>query len=66
VTAIALARGARYIALGTLAIWYGDVALELMRTSGREVGLWLAGLIVIAAIAWWWYTGRTRRPTRGT
>jgi membrane protein YqaA with SNARE-associated domain len=66
VTAIALARGARYIVLGTLAIWYGDAALELMRTRGREVGLWLAGLIVIAAVGWWWYTGRVRRQTRGT
>jgi membrane protein YqaA with SNARE-associated domain len=54
VGAIALARGARYFALGLLAIWYGDAALELMRTRGREIALWLAGLIVLAAVAWWW------------
>ncbi len=33
VAAIAIARGARYLALGVLAICYGDVALELMRDA---------------------------------
>ena len=54
VLAVGLARGARYLALGLLAIWYGDLALELMRTRGREVALWLAILLVAAAFAWWW------------
>lgn len=58
VGAIAFARGLRYFALGLLAIWYGDVALELMRTRGRDVALWLAGLIVLAAAVWWWTTRR--------
>ena len=53
VAAIAVARGIRYLALGFLAIWYGDAALELMRTHGRQVGLVLAGLIVVAAVGWW-------------
>jgi membrane protein YqaA with SNARE-associated domain len=59
VLAIAIARGLRYLALGVLAIWYGDLALELMRTRGRDVALWLAVFLVIAAVAWWWLT---RRP----
>jgi membrane protein YqaA with SNARE-associated domain len=53
VAAIAVARGFRYFLLGLLAVWYGDVALEVMRTRGREVALWLAGLIVAGALAWW-------------
>jgi membrane protein YqaA with SNARE-associated domain len=57
--AIGVARGARYLVLGALAIWYGDFALELMRTRGREVALWLAGLIVLAAAGWWWTNRRT-------
>jgi membrane protein YqaA with SNARE-associated domain len=61
VTAIAVARGIRYLALGMLAIWYGDVALELMRTRGREVALWLAGLLVLMGVGWWLAT-RRRRP----
>jgi len=53
VGAIAVARGFRYTLLGLLAIWYGDVALELMRTRGREVALWLVAAIVLGAAAWW-------------
>jgi membrane protein YqaA with SNARE-associated domain len=53
VTAIAIARGARYLALGLLAVYFGDAALELMRTRGREVALWVVGLILLAIIIWW-------------
>jgi membrane protein YqaA with SNARE-associated domain len=63
VLAIALARGARYLALGILAINYGDAALELMRTRGRDVALGLAGLIVLVALGWWlWQRLRASRP----
>ena len=62
IAAIGAARGARYLVLGVLAIWYGDPALELMRTRGREVALWLAGLIVLAAIAWWRVRRRMQSP----
>jgi membrane protein YqaA with SNARE-associated domain len=51
--AIAVARGARYLALGLLAIYYGDRALELMRTHGQTIALWLAGLIVAGAVIFW-------------
>lgn len=61
VWSIAVARGARYVALGILAIYYGDAALELMRTQGRVVGLWLAGLILLGAMLWWL---RSRRQGR--
>lgn len=62
VIAIAVARGIRYLALGVLAIYYGDFALELMRTRGREVALWLVGIIVVAALAWWLWNRRQSRP----
>ena len=67
VGAIAIARGFRYTLLGLLAVWYGDVALEVMRTRGREVALWLVGLIVAGALAWWLVRGagaaaRRRHP----
>ena len=60
VTAIALARGLRYVVLGALAITYGDVALELMRTHGREVARWVAAILVVTALAWWWMSRRIR------
>jgi membrane protein YqaA with SNARE-associated domain len=59
VLGIAVARGIRYLILGTLAISYGDSALELMRTHGPLVGLSLAGLIVVAAIGWYVWRRRT-------
>jgi membrane protein YqaA with SNARE-associated domain len=53
VVALTLARGARYVALGILAVYYGDQALELMRTHGRVVALVVVGLLVAAAVAVW-------------
>ena len=58
VVAIAVARGPRYITLGLLAILYGDLALELMRTRGRDVALVLVGFLVISAVGWWWLSRR--------
>jgi membrane protein YqaA with SNARE-associated domain len=62
VTAIAVARGARYLALGVLAIYYGDYGLELMRTRGREVALGLVALIVAGAAAFWLWQRYNSRP----
>ena len=62
VLAIAAARGARYLALGILAIYYGDTALELMRTQGRTVALVLAGLLVLAVIGWWAWNRYNSKP----
>ena len=53
VLSIAAARGQRYLVLGALANRYGDTALELMRTRGAVVAVWLAGIIVAAALGWW-------------
>ena len=61
VLAIALARGIRYLVLGTLAVYYGDAALDLMRTYGREVALWAVAIIVLATLSWWaWSRWRPR------
>jgi membrane protein YqaA with SNARE-associated domain len=62
VLAVGAARGLRYLALGWLAIWYGDAALELMRTRGREVALWAAGLLVLFGVGWWLLSGRRAGP----
>jgi membrane protein YqaA with SNARE-associated domain len=65
VMAIAVARGARYFALGVLAIYYGDSALALMRTRGREVAVGLVALIVVAGVAWWLWQRRSSEPGDG-
>ena len=53
VVALTVARGARYVAIGILAIYYGDAALDLMRTHGRIVALVLVGLLLAGAVAFW-------------
>jgi membrane protein YqaA with SNARE-associated domain len=58
VTAIGLARGLRYLLLGALAIRYGDVALELMRTRGRDIAIVVAALLVTGAIGLWLWKRR--------
>ena len=62
VLSIAGARGLRYVILGWLAIWYGDAALELMRTHGREVALVLIGLIIAGAVGLWWMRRKASNP----
>lgn len=64
VTAIGIARGARYLALGFLTIRYGEAARELMATHGREVALWVVGIIVGLAIVWWLVQKRAGRRER--
>jgi len=61
VLAVASARGARYLALGVLAIYFGDTALTLMQTRGRDVALALAALLLVAALAWWRWNRRYAR-----
>jgi membrane protein YqaA with SNARE-associated domain len=60
--ALTVARGARYVALGILAIYYGDSALELMRTHGRTVALIVVGLL-IAGVAAIWLMRRRAQPS---
>jgi membrane protein YqaA with SNARE-associated domain len=62
VLAIGIARGARYLGLGLLVIWYGDRAQELMATRGREVAMWVAALIVTAATAFWLWQRYNAKP----
>ena len=50
---VAVARGARYLALGILTVRYGDEALELMRTQGQTVALWVLAAIVVVVAGWW-------------
>lgn len=61
VTAIGVARGVRYLTLGVLAIYYGDAALELMRTRGAVIAGGVAGTIVVVAVLWFILTRRRAR-----
>ena len=62
VLGVAISRGLRYFALGLLSVYYGDAAMELMRTRGRDVAFGLVGLIVIAVLAFWLVQRRRAKP----
>ena len=64
VAAVGVARGLRYFFLGFLAVEYGDAALELMRTRGRDVALVVVGLLLAGAVGWWlWRRRRRSQPS---
>ena len=60
VIALTVARGARYLAIGILAVYYGDAALDLMRTHGRIVALVIVAVLVAGAGAFWLMRRRAR------
>jgi len=60
VTGIAISRGARFLLLGVLAIYYADRALDVLRTQGPAIAVWLIPVIIIGAACWWAW--QRRRP----
>ena len=50
--AIFAARFIRYGGEGLLAVYYGDAAGDFLEAHAKEAGLWLAGLALVAGVAW--------------
>jgi membrane protein YqaA with SNARE-associated domain len=59
--AIGIGRGVRYLAEGLLAVWYGDAALRYIDENGDRVALACAILVLVGALAYFWW--HRRRPT---
>ena len=51
-TAIAIGRGVRYLALGILAVKYGERAMAYMRENGTSVSLVAVGALAIGFAAY--------------
>lgn len=49
---IAAARGARYLAIGLLSVWYGRQAVAYLEEHGRTVALWVVGILVVGVVIW--------------
>ena len=60
VTAVAVGRGFRYFAEGWLAVKYGEQAEALLVENGEVVSLVLAGIVVVATIAYFLLRNRQR------
>jgi membrane protein YqaA with SNARE-associated domain len=63
IIAVSIGRGIRYLAEGLLAVWYGERALEFMRTHGREVSLWFGLAVLGFGILFVLWRSRTRKPS---
>lgn len=50
--AVALGRGIRYFGQGLLAIWFGEQAIEFLKTHGREISLALVVALAIGAASY--------------
>jgi len=50
--AIAIGRGIRYFGEGLLAMWYGEQAMAYIDAHGREVSLWLVGVLGLGLVAY--------------
>jgi membrane protein DedA with SNARE-associated domain len=61
--AIAIGRGIRYLALGVLAVKYGDRAMAYMREHGTVVSLVAVGVVVTGFAAYlFWSKARAGKP----
>lgn len=56
--AVAAGRGFRYFGIGLLTLWYGEAAIEFLKTHGRVIAFSLAGALVLGAAAYWFWQSR--------
>lgn len=61
-TALVIGRGGRFLALGVLAAWYGERAIDFIERHQRAVGLGLVAFLVLAGVLWWTWGRRRPRP----
>ena len=59
--AVVIGRGARYVAEGVLALWYGDLAFDWMHTHGAAIALTMGIAALVAGLAFYAWKNR-RRP----
>jgi uncharacterized membrane protein YdjX (TVP38/TMEM64 family) len=65
-TAIVIGRGARYLAEGLLAIWYGRAALAFMREHAASASLVIVGLLVAGFVGYLLWTRRSAAKSART
>jgi membrane protein YqaA with SNARE-associated domain len=61
--AIGVGRGVRYFGIAILAVWYGDLAGQYLQSNARPAAIAMAGLVLLAGIA---YVIWSQRGARGS
>ncbi len=62
--AVGIGRGLRYFVEGTLAIWYGDLAIQYIRENGKPIAIALAVLVLLGGIGYAvWHSSRAKDRT---
>ncbi len=60
--AIIVGRGVRFLALGLLAMWYGDAALQYLRENAKPVALVVAGVVLLLGVLYVLWSRRSQTP----
>ena len=58
--ATGIGRGLRYVGVGLLAVFYGDLAVGYLKDHGRTVAWWLGGLMLVSLVVYYWRHQRGR------
>lgn len=58
--AVAFGRGLRYLLVGIAAYYFGDEALEYVRSHGKEVAIGIAVLCALGLVVYYWRRQRRR------
>lgn len=64
--AIAVGRGVRYFGEGLLAVWYGELAIDYLRSNGATISAGLAVVALVGGIAYVVWRRWRRPPVTGT
>jgi membrane protein YqaA with SNARE-associated domain len=59
--AVTIGRGIRFFGEGVLALWYGEWALDFLKTNAKAVSLWLGVIVAMIALVWMWWSRRRGR-----
>jgi membrane protein YqaA with SNARE-associated domain len=48
--AVAVGRGARYLALGLITVWYGQAAVQYLQTNAKPLAFIAAGVVLVCGV----------------
>jgi membrane protein YqaA with SNARE-associated domain len=67
-SAVAIGRGFRYFGIGLLTLWYGEAAIDFLKTHGRVLAFGIAVAVLLGAAGYWFWRTRLsggEAPTSG-